>query len=140
MSLDPARWSEQSQGAALLFVVALWLALPVAVYLGFEDSPLVRAWVAVGLSIFGGLYWRTLLLPWADIASWTIPLVVWMAGLVVLNPEAPPLAAVLPLLAGTVFFSLFVSGSPFILWWYRSVLRKPLPPVFGADDFDDLEQ
>jgi len=139
VKLDPARWSERSQGAAPLFVIALWLALPVAVYLGFEHSPLVRAWVAVGLGVFGGLYWRTLLLPWTDIASWTIPLVAWMAGLVVLNPEVPPLAGFLALLAGTVFFSLFVSGSPFIQWWYRSVLRKPIPPVFGADDSDDLE-
>jgi hypothetical protein len=106
--LDPARWSERSQG--------------------FAKTPLVPGWLAVALGAFGALYWRTLGIPWGDIASWTIPLTLWMATVLTVPPPLP--WGLLGWIAGSVWFSLFVAGTPFVPWWYRSVLHKPFPSEF----------
>jgi hypothetical protein len=132
--LDPTHWSERSQGAALLAVTALYFA---AAVVGPDGGPVVKTWYAAALGIFGGLVWRYRAMPWRDIASWTIPLVAWMAAAVIIAP-GPILAFVALALAGG-WLGLFACWTPFVPWWYRSVLHKPLSPAedVAADDIDE---
>jgi hypothetical protein len=133
--LDPARWSRRSQGLAFSVVIALYLAAVASSFLGFGREPLIAGWLAAAFGTFGALYWRTLRIAWSDIASWTVPLTLWMAVVVAVLPPRP--WGFLGWIAGSVWFSLFVAGTPFIPWWYRSVLHKPFPSEFleRPDDF-----
>lgn len=136
MKLDPAHWSERSQGIASLGVIALYLAAVVGSFFDFGPEPLVAGWLVLAFGAFGALYWRGLRIPWADIASWTVPLTLWMAAAVAILPPLP--WGFVGWIAGSVWFSLFAAGTPFVLWWYRSVLRKPFPSAFFEDGLDDV--
>ena len=134
MKVDPARWSERSQGIGMLAVIALYLAAIAGSFFGLGREPIVRGWLVVSFGTLGALYWRALGIPWRDIASWTIPLTVWMAA----SAVAPPVPwGFLVWVAGSLWFSLFLVGTPLTPWWYRSVLRKPVPSVFMEDGPDD---
>jgi hypothetical protein len=129
--LDPARWSERSQGIALLAVIAMFLGVIVGGFFGFGRDAVLPACLVVSLGAFGALYWRTLGVPWGDIASWTVPLTIWMAAVVAVPPPLP--WGILGWVAGCAWFSLFVAGTPVIPWWYGAVLRKPFPSALQED-------
>jgi hypothetical protein len=123
MNPDPGRWSERSQVSLMLAVLVLWLA---ACLVGFDrGGPVLRGFVAAGLGIFGTLYWRYEALPWRDAASWTIPLTVWMAIVMIARPS--PVFGVLAFAVGGGWLGLFSCWTPVVPWWYRWVSRKPYP-------------
>jgi hypothetical protein len=123
MRLDPAQWSERLQTVVLLVVFATY---GLSAMVGPRGGPVVMGWFAAALGVLGGLTWRYSAVPWREIASWTLPLTAWMVGLVYYMPARIP--AIAAFLLACVWFALFVSWSPLVGWWYRSVLRKPLPP------------
>jgi hypothetical protein len=123
MSLDPVHWPPRVQVVALLLVVITWLLASAA---GPAVGPVAYWWYAVAHGVFGALSWRYRELPWRDIASWTIPLLVWMAALVVVPPE--PLLALVGLLIAGGWLGLFACWSPVVPWWYATVLRRPIEP------------
>jgi hypothetical protein len=80
MRLDPVQWSERQQNVVLLVVFATYVLSGVV---GRSGGPVVLGWFAAALGVLGGLTWRYQAIPWRDIASWTVPLIAWMAGVVV---------------------------------------------------------
>jgi hypothetical protein len=122
MRLDPVQWSARQQNVVLLVVFATYVLSAV---IGRPGGPLVLGWFAVALGVLGGLTWRYNAMPWRDIASWTVPLIAWMTGVVVVRPA--PIPAIVAFLLGCAWFAIFASWLPFVGWWYRSVLRKPFP-------------
>jgi hypothetical protein len=83
------------------------------------------ALLAAALGAVGAVVWRADAIPWRDIASWTIPLVAWVAvAWFALGSEA------LYLFAGAVaivWLASFMFWLAPVRWWYRWVLRKDLP-------------
>lgn len=128
MAMDPIRWSERSQGLALVVVLAPYLGSCIA---GPGAGPIATVGAAGGLAVAGGLSWRFNQLPWRDIASWTMPIIVW--NLVIFELRPPLALGVLALLPGGLWVGLFACCSPFVPWWYRSVLRKPFALVNGIE-------
>ena len=80
------------------------------------------AWYVIAMAVLGALRWRYQAMPWRDIASWTLPLVVWMTLLVVVRPT--PLLALGGLGIAGGWLGLFACWSPVVPWWYRVELRK----------------
>jgi hypothetical protein len=79
------------------------------------------------MAVVGGLSWRFNSLPWREIAIWTVPTVAWNLAIFELQP--PLVLGVLALLIGAVWVGLFACWSPFVPWWYGSVLRRTFPFV-----------
>ena len=119
MRLDPVHWPARLQGTALLLVFVLYVLASVV---GPRGGTEVSGWYAIAPALFGALSWRCRGVPWRDIASWTIPLLVWMAAFVIARPG--PLLGVGGLVVGSAWLALFVCVSPLVPWWYRVVLRK----------------
>ena len=110
------------QGLALLVSIGLYFASCVA---GPAAGPIATVGAAGGMAVVGGLSWRFNSMPWRDIATWTTPLMAWNLAIFTLQP---PLAiGVLAILLGALWVGLFACWSPFVPWWYRSVLRKLFP-------------
>lgn len=81
--------------------------------------------LAAGVGAFGAIIWRADAIPWRDIASWTIPLVAWMAvASFVLRSDVAYLVAGAAAIVWLVSFMFWLAP---VRWWYRWVLRKDLP-------------
>jgi len=125
-TIDPASWSDRLQGLALVVAILSWLAACLVPHARVAPSDL---WVVMGLGAVGALSWRFEAVPWRDIASWTLPLTVWVAIVVIVDPT--PLVGALGFMIGGGWLGLFACWSPFAQWWYRAALRKPYP--FASD-------
>jgi hypothetical protein len=124
VAIDPIRWSERSQGLALVIVLALYF---VSCFAGPGAGPIAMVLAAGGLAVVGGLSWRFSEMPWREIASWTVPIIAWNLAILELRP--PLSISLLALLPGGLWVGLFACWSPFVPWWYRSILRRPFPFV-----------
>ena len=122
MALDPARWPARWQGMVLAIVVASY----------FLAAVLGSAWIVAALPLFGVLVWRYQSMPWREIATWTIPLFLWMAGLVLIRPA--PLAGLVGLGVAGGWLALFTCRTPLVRWWYRFVLRTAYRQPTGLTD------
>ena len=120
MKVDPARWPVRLQWAALAALAALAFILGGPHALG----PIGTASLVVIPGVIGALTWRYSGLSWWDIASWTIPLTLW----VLVAPVAvPPSSRWLVIAApATLWWMTFIFWLP-PARWYRFVLRKPYP-------------
>ena len=118
MILDPARWPARWQGVAL---VALFASYIVAAVAGPRGGTVASASFVVAPTVFGALCWRYSAMPWRHIASWTIPLLVWMAGLALIRPAPLPAFVGLALAGG--WLGLIACWTPFVRWWYRFALH-----------------
>ena len=122
MAIDPIRWSERLQGLALVVALGLYFASCIA---GPGAGPVATVGAASGMAVVGGLSWRFSSVPWREIATWTVPVVAWNLAIFELRP--PFALGVLAVLLGALWVALFACWSPFVPWWYRSVLRRPFP-------------
>jgi hypothetical protein len=112
------------QGVALLLAFVMFV---LASAVGPAGGPVVSGWFALAPAAFGALSWRYQAVPWRDIASWTIPLVAWMAALVAIFPT--PVLALVGLLIASTWLSLFACWSPVVPWWYAKILRRPIASI-----------
>jgi hypothetical protein len=127
MTFDPATWR---QSIRVPILGALIVLMAVTIALG-QRSGIATVVAAVIPAVVGGSIWRFDRLPWIDIVSWTVPLMVWSAAVVSILPSLGP--------AGWIFGGISVAGweyafifwTPVTRWWYRSVLRKPYPGSRG---------
>jgi hypothetical protein len=120
--LDPIRWPEKAQGFVLIGVIVVYVAASIV---GPAGGPLVAAAYATCPALFGCVSWRSTGQPWSDTLSWTIPLLVWMASLVVLAPEQLLVSLAGIAIAGG-WLALFTCWTPFVPWWRANVLRRPV--------------
>src|SRR5205085_11357841 len=100
-------------------------------------GPSAEVGAAGGLAVAGGLSWRFNSIPWREIASWTVPIVVW--NLTIFELQPPFALGVVALILGGLWVGLFACWSPFVPWWYSMVLRRPVPfkdrvALSSADD------
>ena len=102
--------------AVLTPVLTLWLG----------TRSILGAGIAVfGLVLVGALIWRFDHLPWIDIASWTLPMAVWLvAALWIIDSPVRWLVAET---SAAVWLLAFIFWTGVTRWWYRRVLRKPFP-------------
>jgi hypothetical protein len=124
MKLDPARWPALLQWVVLGALVGL-AALSVILGAGRVLGPIGSAALLVLPGLIGGLIWRYSAVPWRDIASWTVPLTIWV--LVAPMVVAATVRWLFVATPATIWLAVFVFWLPPVRWWYRVVLRKPYP-------------
>ena len=121
MVLDPARWPTPVR----LTILGLLLVLVAAAVFLDPRSTVATMGVLLVPAIVGGLIWRFDGLPWIDIASWTLPLVLWTAILESILPRSVSLLVGGVTVGGWVY--AFIFWTRVTRWWYRWLLRKPFP-------------
>lgn len=122
MRLDPMRRRVDS---TMALVVAIMGSLGVAALTGALHGAVGGVLFAAAPGAVGAIIWRANAIPWRDIASWTIPLVAWMAAAWFALPSG-----VAYLVAGAVAIvwqASFIFWLAPVRWWYRWVLRKEFP-------------
>ena len=121
MKLDPARWPSSwvPTVPALIIGVVVVLAMMGAIH-GAIGGVLVAVW----LGVFGAIIWRAEGIAWLDTASWTVPVVVWVAVAWFNFSEIPYVIAGLVAMAWIASFFFWLTP---VQWWYRWVLRKDPP-------------
>jgi len=128
VAIDPARWSERLQGLALVVALGLYAASCIA---GPSAGRIAEVGAAGGMAVVGGLSWRFNSMPWREIAIWTVPIVAW--NLTIFELQPPFAIGVVALMLGGLWLGLFACWSPFVPWWYRTVLRRPFPFVHHVE-------
>jgi hypothetical protein len=121
MKLDPARWPSSWVPAVPVVIMALVVVLAI---MGALHGTVGGVLVAVWFGVFGAIIWRADGIPWLDTASWTVPVVVWVAVAWFNFSEIPYVIAGL---LASAWIATFIFWLRPVRWWYRWVLRKDPP-------------
>jgi hypothetical protein len=121
MKLDPARWPSSWVPAVPAVIMALFL---VSAITGTLHGPIGGVLFAVWLGVCGAIIWRADGIAWLDIASWTVPLVVWAGVAWFIFSDVPFLIAGVAAMAWLATFIFWLAP---VRWWYRWVLRREPP-------------
>jgi hypothetical protein len=122
MRFDPARWPEPWVTVVVLTIAG---SIVIGISTGLLSGPVGGILFGGACGTAGALIWRADAIPWGDIASWTIPLAVWIA--VAWIAVESDVAYLIAGAAAVVWFACFIFWLPPVRWWYRRILRKDVP-------------
>jgi hypothetical protein len=129
MQFDRDRWPPHARSIAWLACIAIFLA---GFVFGHHRPWLLWLGCALAPAAAGLLYWRSEQNAWLPIASWTVPLLVYMSAWVATFESgtfdsAGPIVPMLVFAIGWAWFVAFFVPTPIVRWWYRRVLRQRNP-------------
>ncbi len=107
-------------------MIGVGLVISYVVALVVSDTPaatVVMMAVTLGPSVVGMVVWRLKRRPWRDIASWTLPLAVWML-VADLGREMATIIAALAVSLGTGFAFLLIVSDDLATEWQERVLGR----------------
>ena len=122
MKIDPARWRDPWMEVVVFGIVG---SMSFGAVTGFIQGPVGAVLMGAGFGSIGALIWRADEVPWRDIASWTIPLAVWVTVAWVALPSA--VAYLIAEGFAAVWLVTFMFWLAPVSWWYRWILRKDVP-------------
>jgi hypothetical protein len=122
MKIDPVRWPDPWVEVVVFTILGSML---VGAATGSIHGRAGGLLIGAAIASIGALIWRADAIAWRDIASWTVPLAVWVAVAWVAAPSDT--AYVLAGGFAVVWLTTFIFWLAPVRWWYRWILRKDVP-------------